>query len=401
MFGWEFPPFSTGGLGTACYGLTKSLSLNNVDIIFVLPKFLGKEAEYVDLVVADKVIKKIQLIGVNSILVPYISLEKYSQIRKEKTSFEGEEIENLYGENLFEEVSRYAQKAKLIARQKQFDIIHCHDWMTFQAGIEAKKVSGKKLIIHVHATEFDRTGGHGVNQYVYNIEREGMHFADKVIAVSQLTKNMIVQHYGIHPDKIEVVYNAVERSSFQDEIFKINPNEKMVLFLGRVTLQKGPEYFLYAAQQILRFRDDVKFVLAGGGDMLPKMIELTAELGISDKVIFTGVVKGNEVDKLYRMADLYIMPSVSEPFGITPLESMINGTPVLISKQSGVSEVLTNALKVDFWDVNEITNKALAVLNYDVLGDELRREGSLEIKRFTWDRSAKKVLDVYRMCLGW
>jgi len=398
MFGWEFPPFSTGGLGTACYGLTKALSNNNISITFVLPKFLGNKADYVDLIVADKVIKNVNIIGINSLLVPYISSEKYDQIKNESVSFSGGELGQLYGSNLFEEAYRYSEKAKLIAKNQEFDIIHCHDWMTFQAGIEAKKASGKKLVVQVHATEFDRTGGHGVNDYVYGIEKKGMEYADKVIAVSNFTKNMIVQHYGIDPRKIDVVHNGVEMNNYENKFFKIKQHDKVVLFLGRVTLQKGPEYFLYAAKQVLDHRKDVKFVMAGGGDMLPKMIELAANLGIAKNVLFTGVVKGDQVDELYSMADLYVMPSVSEPFGITPLESLSNGTPVMISKQSGVSEVLTHALKVDFWDVNEISNKILSVLKYKALHETLKENSSGEVRKMTWENSAKKTIGVYKGC---
>ncbi|MBM3200129.1 glycosyltransferase family 4 protein [Candidatus Woesearchaeota archaeon] len=399
MFGWEFPPVSTGGLGTACYGLTKGLCLNGAKITFVLPKFTSENAEYVRIIIADKVLSTMNVIGINSALVPYVSSSGYQQMLQQKVSYGGKTADaQLYGWDLFEEVNRFAQKAKLIAANEDFDVIHCHDWMTFLAGIEAKKASGKKLVVQVHATEFDRTGGHGVNQYVYDIERSGMHFADRIIAVSGFTKNMIVQHYGISPDKVDVVYNAVERTNYMPNTFKISKSDKVVLFLGRVTLQKGPEYFLYAAKKVLQHNKNVKFIMAGNGDMLHKMIELAAHLGIADKVLFTGGVKGNQVDDLYKSADLYVMPSVSEPFGITPLESLRNGTPAIISKTSGVSEILKHALKVDFWDIDELANKILSVLNYRVLHETLSTHGVMEIEKYTWDRSAKEVLNVYQRC---
>jgi len=399
MFGWEFPPLSAGGLGTACYGLTKGLSINGIEITFVLPKLMaGINGKYVKLRSAAS--KKVKMIGINSPLQQYMTSESYRKLVQGKESFISQASTSMYGGNLLEEVHRYAAQAALVALEEDFDIIHCHDWLTFLAGIEAKKATGKRLIVQVHATEFDRGGGNGVNQQVYDIERAGMHFADRIVAVSQFTKDTIVRHYGIPADKVSVVYNAVEKSECTDQ-FKIGGNEKIVLFLGRITLQKGPEYFLYAAKKLLDFRKDVKFIMAGTGDMLPRMIELSADLGIADKVMFTGIVRGKEVDRLYRMADLYVMPSVSEPFGITPLESIINGTPVIISNQSGVSEILKNALKVDFWDVNDITNKMLAVLNYSALSKTLKEHGSVEIEKFTWERSAREMIRVYKRVLGW
>ncbi|MFH1637526.1 MAG: glycosyltransferase family 4 protein [Candidatus Woesearchaeota archaeon] len=337
MFGWEFPPYYSGGLGTACYGMTKGLSKFGVEVTFVIPKFLGElKAKYVKLV-SSIPIKNIRLIGVNSTIMPYVSSAGYSsEVSYRYGKVLGGKMAEVYGRDLFNDVQIYSKNARLIAAAEEFDIIHCHDWLTFQAGIEAKAVSGKKLIVQVHATEFDRTANHP-NQYIYDIEKAGMNAADKVIAVSHYTKNIIVEKYGIDPEKISVVHNAVEAEEHPQN-FIIEKKDKVVLFLGRITIQKGPEYFIYAAKRILEKMPDVKFIMAGSGDMLPRMIELAAELGISDKVFFTGAVRGPEVDKLYRMADVFVMPSVSEPFGITPLESMIRDTPVVISKQSGVSE---------------------------------------------------------------
>lgn len=290
--------------------------------------------------------------------------------------------------------------ARLIAEKEDYDIIHCHDWMTYPAGIEAKKVSGKKLVVHLHATEFDRTGGNSVNEYVYNIEKDGFEKADRVIAVSNFAKNMITQHYGINPEKIDVVHNAVEKEHKKFQELKPG-KESLILFLGRITLQKGPEYFVYAAKKVLEKRKDVKFVMVGTGDMLERMINLTIDLGINDHFLFTGFLEGEALDKVYSMARLYVMPSVSEPFGITPLEAITNGTPVLISKQSGVSEVLQHALKVDFWDVNEMANKMLAVLKHDELHQTLRDNAQAQVHSVSWDKSARKVLDVYKKVLGW
>lgn len=397
MFGWEFPPMNNGGLGTACFGLTKGLCNQNIQVTFVLPKasFLPQNS-HVNLLVTDT-LKNVKIKEVNSSLVPYIDskgYESWRNILKNQGSGAGGSI---YGENLFEEVERYAEAAKLIAEFEEFDVIHAHDWMTYRAGKIAKKISGKPLVVHIHATDFDRTGGHP-NQQVYDIEREGFHEADKIIAVSNYTKGMVVKHYGIHPDKVVVVHNAVEQESTRFENF-MKGKHKTVLFLGRITLQKGPDYFLEAAKKVCQKDKTVRFIMAGTGDMMPAMIEKAAHLGIADRVLFSGFLTGQDIDRAYQMADLYVMPSVSEPFGITPLEALKNKTPVIISKQSGVSEVLRNALKVDFWDVNELANKMLAVLRHTALRDILVEEGHGEVRQMTWDNSAKKCIDVYHQVL--
>lgn len=399
MLGWEFPPFYSGGLGTACYGLTKGLSHHGVNVIFVMPTGpKGVKGEYVRLLVADHEFKgkNIRIKTVDSIIAPYQTSGSYD---KDYTLAmkNGNSSGVLYGRNLFDEVKRYAGRVKFIAMNEEFDIIHAHDWMTYQAGIKAKEISGKPLVIHIHSTEFDRTGGHGLNQYVYDIERMGFHKADHIMAVSNYTKNLLVRHYGVSPEKITVVHNAVE---FKDgSIPMIKKKDKLVLFLGRITLQKGPDYFLEAAKRVLEKDSDVKFMFAGSGDMEHAMIEKAAELGISSKVLFAGFLTGDDVSKAYQMADVYVMPSVSEPFGITPLEAMRSGTPVIISKQSGVSEVVSHVLKVDFWDVEDIANKILAVVLYRTLNDELTHHGSLEVSRLNWDVPAEKCLRVYEDAL--
>lgn len=386
MFGWEFPPYSSGGLGTACYGLTKSLSKLNIDITFVLPYAPDElEVSFMNLISARMKIRSIK-----SILAPYMTSQAYRKARDSKYH------PNIYGASLFDEVYRFSEEAKRIALEEDFDIIHCHDWMTFKAGINAKNIKHKPLIVHVHSTEFDRTGGNSVNDYVYHIEKEGMEAADAVIAVSNFTKNKIIQHYGIDPNKIYVVHNAVEfRGEGIHERFEIKKYDKIVLFLGRITLQKGPDYFIYAAKKVLDHEKNVKFIVVGSGDMEPFVIEKAAELGIANKVLFAGFLHGQDIERIYKMADLYVMPSVSEPFGITALESMRNGTPVLISKQSGVSEVIQHCLTADFWDIDDIANKIIATLRYKALHQSLKEHGSLEVKKFNWDEPAKKCIDVY------
>ena len=398
MFGWEFPPNNRGGLGTACYGLTKGLSNNGVDVTFVMPKG-NSEHNHINVVTTNDLYignKKIKMKYVDSLLSGYMTENEYEDSFK-KLVFSNSDSGELYGENLFEEVRKYAEKAGIIAAFEDFDVIHCHDWMTFQAGINAKRTSGKPLVVHIHATDFDRTGGNP-NQAVYDIEREGMHAADKIIAVSNYTKNMVVEHYAVSPDKIEVVHNAVIRTKKPKSRFRKQDN--VVLFLGRLTMQKGPDYFLEAAYKVSKLVPDTKFVIAGKGEMYRNMVDRVAELGLAKNVLFTGHLKGEEVDEAYRMASLYVMPSVSEPFGITPLEALKNDTPVLISRQSGVSEVLNNALKTDFWDVDDMTNKIVGVLKYNPLHSSLVENGTRELNNLSWDKSAAKCLDVYRQLAG-
>jgi glycosyltransferase involved in cell wall biosynthesis len=309
-----------------------------------------------------------------------------------------------YAGDMFNEVHRYAALAAELAKNEQFDIVHAHDWMTYPAGIVVSAITGKPLVIHVHSTEFDRSGEH-VNQPIYDIERQGMEHADKVIAVSYYTRSIIIGRYGISGDKVEVVHNGVERDNNDNNNdwpsldSGIKKGEKIVLFLGRITMQKGPEYFLLAAKKVLEIMDNVKFVMAGSGDLMHRTVEMAAELGIGHKVLFTGFLRGDDVRMIYRMADLYVMPSVSEPFGIAPLEALNNDVPVIISKQSGVSEVLTHALKVDFWDVNEIANKIVAVLKYPPLQITLRDQGGSEVRKLRWKDSAAKCMKIYEEML--
>ena len=306
-----------------------------------------------------------------------------------------------YGGDLFAEVQRYAALATEIARGETFDVVHAHDWMTFPAALAVAGIKGVPLVVHVHSTEFDRSGVH-VDQRIYDIERRGMHAAMKVIAVSYLTKNLITHHYGIDPGKVEVVYNAIEANGtpgFDPENYSIHKDEKIVLFLGRITMQKGPEYFLAAAKRVLDVMDNVKFVMAGSGDMIRRTIEMAASMGIGHKVLFTGFLRGADVEKVFKMADLYVMPSVSEPFGIAPLEAMSHDVPVIISKQSGVSEVLAHALKVDFWDINEMANKIVAVLRHPPLASTLRQHGNFEVKRLNWTDAAKACVSVYQQAI--
>jgi len=420
MLGWEFPPFISGGLGTACYGLTKAMDQLGIKVTFVLPKMVeSKYATHVKLLSPSSQmtgafsvseLKNVRFRAVPSHLQPYLTPADYQKKIKEilqlkklpggtltaASQFIGRAD---YSGNMYAEVHRYATVAAQLARNEQFDIVHAHDWMTYPAAVAVAAISGKPLIVHVHSTEFDRSGEH-VNQMIYDIERKGMEQADKVIAVSHFTRNIITSRYGINSEKVEVVYNGVEhnaKSSLAET--HIDKNEKIVLFLGRITMQKGPEYFLSAAKKVLEIMDNVKFVMVGSGDMMHRAIEMAAGLGIGHKVLFTGFLRGEDVQKIYKMADLYVMPSVSEPFGIAPLEALEYDVPVIISKQSGVSEVLMHALKVDFWDVNEIANKIIAVLKYPPLGITLRQHGNFEARKLRWIDAAAKCAKIYEEML--
>jgi len=407
MFGWEFPPFNSGGLGTACYGLTRGLSRNNAEIVFVLPRASGvKNENYMKILntaALDIDPESIKFKTIDSILTPYISSESYINERYHNTKIEVDD-KLIYGSDLFSEVMRYSQEAKIIASNEDYDVIHCHDWLTFPAGVEAKKIAKKRgitppLIVHVHATEFDRTAGNP-NQAVYNVERHGMNEADAVIAVSNYTKNMVVNHYGVAEKKIHVIHNSIDYTpSYSSEVFKIKKHHKIVLFVGRMTIQKGPDHFLWVAKKIAEKDDNIRFVMVGSGDMFPFIVEEAANLGIGDKVFFTDFMPHRDVERAYRIADVYVMPSLSEPFGITVLESMKNGTPVIVSKQSGVSEIIKNCIVVDFWDINRIADNIISVLYNSDTRDKLVGGSIDEIKKFSWNEPAKKCMQLYSSLL--
>jgi glycosyltransferase involved in cell wall biosynthesis len=402
MFGWEFPPVKSGGLGTACYGLTKALSALGIRLTFVLPKKLqAHDASFLELRGVRETVNGADTLYINSTLLPY-ARPQIEQWTESSTTYREGDVRGIYNRDLFYEVERYAALAIETIGNERYDVIHCHDWMTFKAGIAAKNKLGVPLIVHVHSTEFDRTGGNP-NQYVYDIERAGMHLADVVITVSQFTKEKIIKHYGVPADKIKVVYNAVDQEvrSFDQADITFGRHDPVVLFLGRITIQKGPDYFLKAAEKVLQIMPDVKFILAGTGDMETALIREAANKGLSKKVLFAGFLRGQDVDRAFQMADVYVMPSVSEPFGITPLEALKNGTPVIISKQSGVSEVLSHCLKVDFWDIDELVNNVVNVLKHKkTLGREMVKHARQEIGKLTWDKVGERVKTIYQEVLG-
>ena len=311
------------------------------------------------------------------------------------------EFSGRYPDNLLEEINNYSIVAGVIARTVDCDIIHSHDWLTYPAGIHAKQVTGKPLVIHVHATDYDRSRGN-VNPTVFNIERDGMLNADHIITVSNLTRQTVIEKYGIDPAKVTTVHNAVvplSRELLDVQVTK--PKDKIVTFLGRITMQKGPEYFVEAAAKVLKLDHNVRFVMAGSGDMMDKMISLAAERGIADRFHFPGFQKGKQVYEMLKASDVYIMPSVSEPFGISPLEAMQMGVPSIISKQSGCAEILTNVIKTDYWDIDAMADAIYSIITYPAMYNQLREDGLAEVARITWDKAGRKVIDIYHKVLGW
>ena len=418
MFGWEFPPHISGGLGTACHELTRVLTRHGVRVSFVLPRMLAEpQRSPVQLVSAAAVpvsapgeatrefLKFLKIHAVDSALRPYLTEPHYAEALAQAERRLDEpprplpptvlEIRSPYACNLMAEVARYSEAAEVLARGESFDVIHAHDWMTFPAAVRAKLVSGKPLVVHVHSLEADRSGPKA-NRDVVHIEKLGMEKADRVIAVSHYTRGLILEHYGIPPHKVVVVHNAVSRRT-AGQAYRVEHKRagRTVLFLGRITFQKGPEYFVEAAARVIENIPDVTFVMAGAGDMLPRMIERVSQLRIGRHFHFTGFLQGRDVERMYAMSDLYVMPSVSEPFGISPLEAMLYDVPVIVSKQAGVAEVLTHALKVDFWNVEDIANNIIAVLKHPALAREMLRNGRRQLRHIRWEVAAERVMAVY------
>ena len=420
MFGWEFPPHISGGLGTACYELTRTLSRHGNTIVFVVPR-AGKperkspvqllDASRADIPyppTVEEFFHTLNLAPVDSILRPYLNDSGYQDVLKaaveQPPGQQGRpsviQAGSHYGPNLMAEVARYSEIGEELALANDCDLIHAHDWMTFLAAIRAKRATGKPLVVHVHSVEYDRRGGR-MDPSIFEIEKLGMEAADHVIAVRHYTRNLILGQYGIPPHKVSVVHNAVSRRHV-NSVYHVPHarHKKTVLFLGRITSQKGPDYFIEAAARVLEKTRDVTFVMAGSGDMLPRMIERAGELRIGQHFHFTGFLQGHDVERLYAMSDLYVMPSVSEPFGLTPLEAMIYDVPVLLSKQAGVNEILPHALTVDFWDVEDIAGKILAVLKYPALSRELLKNGRKDLQSIRWEVASERIQLIYNKLLA-
>ncbi|MCQ2133911.1 MAG: glycosyltransferase [Bacteroidales bacterium] len=426
MFGWEFPPHIAGGLGTACQGIVNGLAANGVETLFVMPSASGDEDQssttiinasdvpvtYGEEVDVHNFLDKIQFLHVGTNMVPYMDpVEFHTQVEEErkrqtkdfriqygqKYKFSGK-----YGSNLMEEVARYAMVGGTIAMQHkdEFDLIHAHDWLTYPAGIAAKEMTGKPLVIHVHATSFDRGNEKMIDTRVFAIEKRGMEAADKIMAVSDLTRNIVITKYGIDPAKVVTVHNAVDFSGRDNMVVERGVQDKIVTFLGRITFQKGPEYFVEAAAKVLKRTKNVRFVMAGSGDMMNRSIRHVARLGISDRFHFTGFLRGAEVQKMFALSDVYVMPSVSEPFGISPLEAMRTNVPSVISKQSGAAEVLKYAFKVDFWDVDAMADQIYALLSYPALASFAAKQGYDEVNALKWNNAAAKMKTIYESVIS-
>ncbi|MGN1245220.1 MAG: glycosyltransferase [Muribaculaceae bacterium] len=414
MFGWEFPPHILGGLGTASYGLTKGMYDNgDMDITFVIPKPWGDEERSFARIVGANCVpvawRDVSYDYVQSRIGNVMDPQLYFNLRDHiyaDFNYMGTndlgciEFSGRYPDNLLEEINNYSIMAGVIARTVDFDVIHSHDWLTYPAGIHAKQVTGKPLVIHVHATDFDRSRGN-VNPTVFSIEKDGMNNADHIITVSNLTRQTVIEKYGINPEKVTTVHNAVEPLSEEIRSIKMQKGkDKVVTFLGRITMQKGPEYFVEAASRVLAKTHNVRFVMAGSGDMMEKMIRLAADRDIADRFHFTGFLKGRQVYEMLAASDVYIMPSVSEPFGISPLEAMQMGVPSIISKQSGCAEILENVIKVDYWDINALADSIYAIIKYPALYNHLRDKGLAEIDTIQWKKAGAKVIDIYHKVIG-
>ena len=414
MFGWEFPPHILGGLGTASYGLTQGMhQCGNMDITFVIPRPHGDEDKSFANIIGTSQVpvawRDVSRDYVEQRIGRFIDPELYFRLRNNiyadfnymRTNDLGcIEFSGRYPDNLLEEINNYSITAGVIARTIDCDIIHSHDWLTYPAGIHAKQVTGKPLVIHVHATDYDRSRGN-VNPTVFSIERDGMLQADHIITVSNLTRRTVIERYGIDPNKVTTVHNAViplSQELLDVEVEK--PKEKVVTFLGRITMQKGPEYFVEAAAKVLKNNRNVRFVMAGSGDMMDKMIRLAAQRDIADRFHFPGFQKGKQVYEMLKASDVYIMPSVSEPFGISPLEAMQMGVPSIISKQSGCAEILNNVIKTDYWDIDAMADAINAIISYPALYNQLRQDGLDEVAQITWDKAGQKVIDIYNKVLN-
>ncbi len=414
MFGLEFPPHILGGLGTASYGLTKGMHANgDMEISFVIPKPWGDEEKgFANIIgacntpVAWRDVNWDYVQGrIGNVMYPqmYFDLRDhiYADFNYMRLNDLGcIEFSGRYPDNILEEINNYSIVAGVIARTVPCDVIHSHDWLTYPAGIHAKNVTGKPLVIHVHASEFDRSRGKP-NPTVFGIEKDGMNNADHIITVSDLTRRTVIDKYGIDPAKVTTVHNAVIPLS--DELLNLKRREgkdKVITFLGRITMQKGPEYFVEAAAKVLQKNKKVRFVMAGGGDMEAAMIRLAAKRNIADRFHFTGFLRGKDVYQMFRDSDVYVMPSVSEPFGISPLEAMEMGVPSIISKQSGCAEILDNVIKTDYWDIDAMADAMHALVSYPALHSELRDKGIEEIHQITWEKAGKKVIDIYNQVIA-
>lgn len=453
MLGWEYPPHIAGGLGTACQGLTGALAEQGVSIHFVVPQLFGDERAP-HMLLTDQLRRaapepddgegytagrrhpSFETTRIPAFLQPYwspqhfreavkastqVSSRPQTQVRKEdkvaKALIDGEvygvdlitalyredfypelstPVAGRYSDDIFREVERFTGNVLTRLSSEDFDVIHAHDWMTFPAGVALAELTGKPLVVHVHSLEHDRSGLF-VNEQIDQIERFGIAAAEKAIVVSHYTRKILEQHHGIAPSKISVIHNGVyPRQAVQDYKLRKTWPRHVVLFLGRLTFQKGPGYFIEVASRVIPHVPDVLFVMAGSGDMFPGLVERVEELQLQNHFLFPGFIQGEELEEMFSIADLYVMPSVSEPFGISALEAISFDTPVLISKQSGVAEVLDHALKADFWDTERMADMIINALIHEELRRELVCRAREEVKKLHWDAAAQKTIAVYQ-----
>ncbi|CAN5647049.1 glycosyltransferase family 4 protein [soil metagenome] len=393
MLGWELPPHNSGGLGVACYQLCKTLSKKGADIEFVLPYSANHDIDFMKVTAAHPQ-------GVEEIIKSGNAYDSYKYVFKDGTE---EWV------SIFDQHKLYEKAVEQMIEFAEFDVIHAHDWLTFRAALRAKERANKPLILHVHSIERDRAGGSGGNPIVREIEYTSMLLADKVIAVSKHTKNAIIEDYGIPEDKIEVVHNSMDI----DNIYPLDNSNaytylaamkqqgyRVVVNIGRITVQKGLSNLLRAAKEVVAREPKTIFLIVGSGELERELLEMSAELGIARNVLFTGFQRGKKWRDAYAIGDLFVMPSISEPFGLTPLEAVGYGTPALISKQSGVAEVLNNCLKVDYWDTDEMANMITSVVQNDSLRDELHANALNEYEKLSWNDSADKLLALYNSHKG-
>lgn len=390
MFGWEFPPFNSGGLGVACRGLTKALYDADVSVIFVLPR----RYHFSDTHVRFRFPDGSKEVRIRSLLSAYLTSSEYeARLRSERED---------WAPDLFSGVSAYASAAHDIALEETFDVIHAHDWLAFPAGLAAKRATEKPLILHVHLPSLDQGASLGHDSRVFDLERESFEAADAIIAISGRVRDLLEKEYGVPSYKIHVVHNGL--SFEEDERFvPLNFKESggfTALYMGRLTVHKGPDVFLRAAEIVARHEPKFSFVMAGSGELEHQLMHQAAQSGIGSKIFFAGFARGAERKALIRYADMLVMPSVAEPFGLVALEAAAEGTPVILSKQSGVRDVLRNSLAADFWDVEELAHHMLAVARYQPLRNQLSSYGAAEAQLSTWEKAAERCMALYTGCVS-
>ncbi len=417
MFGWEFPPFFAGGVGMVCYELTKQLASMNISIDYVMPfKPNDLNSKFLNLLNASQFVSKeealnkthINITTVKSLLVAYQTEKEYektikniskSKIKSSSTKQSSDNTRKLYGENLLEEINLFAQRVAVMVENglfKDFDVIHAHDWTTVPAAAVVKRMTGKPLIVHVHITELNKNSGKGVNKQIYDIERQGFMAANIIITVSQNIKDTLIQDYGVTAEKIKVVHNGnVKMTPVRNRGKEFQGNNKVVSYLGRVTGMKNPENFVKMAAKVLRFHPNTKFIMGGTGDKLQSCINQTKELGIYDKFYFHGFYNREDADFFYDISDVFVLPSIMEPFGVTPLEAMCKDTPTIVTKQSGVAEVIKHAFKVDWWDIDKMASQVISLLKYPTLHKTMKHHGRIEAQGLDWKKPAQECINIY------